>query len=59
MRRPGTRALVIGTLLIVGGELLCILGPLRYQRAIHLVCHALFYAGVGLAAAGAWRAYRR
>jgi hypothetical protein len=38
----------VGVLCIFGGEALCILGPLRYERQIHVICHAIFYAGVSL-----------
>jgi hypothetical protein len=42
---------------IGGGELLCIFGPLRYERLVHIACHAIFYIGivfVGLGAALHW-----
>jgi hypothetical protein len=27
---------------------LCLLGPIAYERQVHLVCHAILYSGVGL-----------
>jgi hypothetical protein len=35
--------------MIIGGEALCVFGPLRYETVIHRVCHAILYAGIGLA----------
>lgn len=40
-----------GVGLILGGEALCILGPLRYERLIGRVCHGMFYAGAALVGA--------
>ena len=53
-----TRLLVAGVLLIVGGEALCILGPLRYERLVHVICHVLLYSGVVLAGFGAFLHWR-
>jgi hypothetical protein len=41
---------VVGVLCVFGGEAFCILGPLHYQQQIHVICHAIFYAGIGLVA---------
>jgi hypothetical protein len=44
---------------MVGGEAFCILGPLGYPHLVHVVCHAVFYAGMLFCAAAAvlrWRA---
>ena len=35
-----------GVLGIFGGEALCLLGPLKYETAIHWICHTMLYAGV-------------
>jgi hypothetical protein len=37
-----------GVACIFGGEALCLLGPMAYERQIHLVCHVILYSGVGL-----------
>jgi hypothetical protein len=42
-----------GALCVFGGELLCLLGPLHYQRLVHLVCHGILYAGMALVAVAA------
>ena len=55
--RNGSLAL-IGVLLIFGGEAFCLLGPLRFERVVHIACHAMFYTGIAIAAFGAFRAYR-
>jgi hypothetical protein len=39
---------------IFGGEILCVAGPLRYERLVHLICHAILYAGIALVCVGAW-----
>ena len=44
--------LSVGVILIFGGEAFCILGPLRYERAVHIACHAIFYLGIVLVALG-------
>jgi hypothetical protein len=38
---------------IVGGEMMCIVGPLRYERLVHFTCHTVFYAGIVLVGLGA------
>jgi hypothetical protein len=43
----------LGVCLIVGGEALCLLGPLEHERLVHTVCHAMLYSGMALAALGA------
>jgi len=51
----------LGVLAIFGGEAFCILGPMRYQPVIHVVCHAILYSGMALAGLGAilyWRGNR-
>jgi hypothetical protein len=40
-------------LLIFGGEALCLLGPIRYERLVHVICHTTFYVGVMLVCLGA------
>lgn len=57
MNRNAKLALV-GVLLIFGGEAFCILGPLRFEYAVHLVCHAMFYSGIAVVGYAAFRAYR-
>ena len=37
-----------GVACIFGGEALCLLGPIAYERQVHLICHAILYGGVGL-----------
>jgi len=52
------RLALAGTVLIFGGEIFCLVGPLRYERIVHLSCHAMLYGGVvlvGLGAALHWR----
>ncbi|HEU4693577.1 MAG TPA: hypothetical protein VFS23_34675 [Vicinamibacterales bacterium] len=56
--RVPVRFAVTGVLCIFGGEALCILGPLRYEQQVHVICHVILYAGVGLVALAAlvhWR----
>ena len=53
MKNPPVRIAVIGVLCIFGGETLCILGPLRYEQQVHVICHAILYAGAGLVALAA------
>lgn len=43
----------VGVACIFGGEALCLLGPLAYERQVHLICHAILYGGVGLVIIGA------
>ena len=37
-----------------GGEILCVAGPLRYERLVHLICHTILYGGIALVCVGAW-----
>jgi hypothetical protein len=46
------RFLLAGVLCIFGGESFCILGPLRYERLIHVACHIILYSGIALALIG-------
>ena len=41
------RLALAGVVFIFGGEMLCIAGPLRYERLVHLICHTILYAGIG------------
>jgi hypothetical protein len=43
--------LLVGVVLVFGGEALCVLGPNR--RDVHVACHAVLYAGIFLAFVGA------
>jgi hypothetical protein len=47
--RAALVAAAAGATMIIGGEALCVFGPLRYETVIHRVCHAILYAGIGLA----------
>ena len=40
------RFLLAGVLCIFGGESFCILGPLRYERLIHVACHIFSIRGL-------------
>ena len=52
----GGRVLVpVGVILIIGGEMFCLLGPLRYEDVVHVSCHAALYAGIVLVGLGAVR----
>ena len=51
--RYAPRLAAIGVAGIFGGEALCLLGPLAYERQVHLVCHAIIYSGVALVVIGA------
>jgi len=42
-----------GVVCIFGGEALCVLGPIAYERQVHLICHAILYGGTGLVVIGA------
>src|ERR1700760_624479 len=56
------RLLLVGIACIFGSESLCILGPLRYEHWIHMICHAIFYSGVGMVCVSAllhWSGERR
>jgi hypothetical protein len=55
---PNARLALAGVLLIFAGEAFCILGPLRFERAVHLTCHAAFYMGIAVVGLAAFRAYR-
>jgi hypothetical protein len=46
-------AAATGVACIFGGEALCLLGPAAYERQVHLVCHAILYAGAVLVVIGA------
>ena len=52
-RRSAFRAVATGVFCIFGGEALCLLGPMAYERQVHLICHAILYGGVGLVVIGA------
>ena len=44
---------VAGVVGIFGGEALCLAGPLHYEHAIHLACHAILYGGIACVAVAA------
>jgi len=48
-----TRLALAGVVMIFSGEALCIFGPLKHERIIHIVCHAILYAGIAFAAVAA------
>ena len=48
------RLALAGVVCIFGGEILCVAGPLRYERLVHLICHTILYAGIALVCVGAW-----
>lgn len=48
------KLLLAGVVCIFGGESFCILGPLRYERLIHVICHTILYSGIALAFVGAF-----
>ena len=50
-----------GVVFILGGEMLCIAGSLRYERLVHLICHTILYSGIALVclSAGLYWADRR
>jgi|KBSSwiStaDraftv2_1062776.scaffolds.fasta_scaffold1113505_2 hypothetical protein len=50
--RTGQRLLLAGVVCIFGGEALCILGPLKYEHVIYVVCHTILYAGIGCSCLG-------
>jgi hypothetical protein len=52
-RVPVRLIAILGVLCVFGGEAFCIVGPLQYERQIHVTCHAILYAGVGLVALAA------
>jgi hypothetical protein len=49
-RRSVLRALLVGVVLIFGGEALCVFGP--HTRIVHVGCHAVLYAGILLVSIG-------
>ena len=53
MKGMPVRLALAGVVMIFGGEGFCILGPPRYERIIHIVCHTIFYGGVALVAIAA------
>jgi len=61
--RLPVRLTFAGTVFIVGGEIFCLVGPLRYERIVHVSCHTiLLYAGIALVCVGAglyWAERRR
>jgi hypothetical protein len=52
LRLP-VRLVLVGTACIIGGEVACLVGPLRYERIIHTTCHAVLYAGIACVFVGA------
>ena len=48
------RLAVAGVVCIFGAEILCVAGPLRYERLVHLICHTILYAGIALVCVCAW-----
>ena len=55
-------AAATGVACIFGGEALCLLGPMAYERQVHLICHAILYGGIGLVGIGAvlhWMSQRQ
>ena len=51
--RPALWLAAVGTSCIVGGEALCLLGPIRYEPIVHFSCHVIFYGGIVLLVIGA------
>jgi hypothetical protein len=47
------RLVLAGVCGIFGGETLCLLGPIRYERIVHIGCHIVLYAGIALVVLGA------
>ena len=50
--RTAQGLLLAGVVCIVGGEALCIVGPLKYEHIVHAVCHTILYAGIGCSCLG-------
>jgi hypothetical protein len=50
-RRAVVRVLLVGVVLIFGGEAVCIVGP--DQRVVHVGCHVALYTGIVLSCVGA------
>ena len=42
------RRVLTGITFIFGGEIFCLVGPLRYERIVHVSCHTILYAGITL-----------
>jgi hypothetical protein len=63
MRTQNSRVLTVialaGVLCIFGGEMFCILGPMRFEREVHLACHAILYSGIALVSSSAAVYWRR
>ena len=51
--RVALRLAATDTIGILAGEIFCLVGPLRYERLVHVSCHAIFYAGIALVCVGA------
>lgn len=51
--RVQQRLVLLGVVLIFGGETFCLLGPMRYERVVHISCHAVFYTGIAFVCVGA------
>jgi hypothetical protein len=47
------RLVLLGVVLLFGGETFCLLGPMRYEHVVHLSCHAVFYTGAVFVCLGA------
>jgi hypothetical protein len=47
------RLVLLGVVFLFGGEAFCLLGPIQYERVVHLSCHAVFYAGAAFVCLGA------
>ena len=45
--------MLLGVVLIFGGETFCLLGPIRYEHVVHISCHAVLYAGIVFVCLGA------
>jgi len=48
------RLVLLGVLSLFGGESFCLSRPLRYERAVHYRCHAVFYTGAAFVYLGAF-----
>jgi peptidase E len=60
-KSPIRTTLMVGILFLSGGEAFCLLGPIRYEHLVHIVCHVVFYAGFALVCLGVgmWLAGKR
>jgi hypothetical protein len=56
-RRFVTRVLLVGVVLIFGGEAFCVLGP--HENSVHIACHVVLYAGMFLLSVGVLLEARR